>query len=133
MFGFGFALIVIVLWLRFGLGCLHLRIPYDVLKISKGGIVSARLLSAGFLASPLAFLASPFLNVFGAPFLIGGLFCAPGLIAIHRLRSRLEIRGNQAKPVMAWLDRGVVAGWTALCSAVVWWLFTTLLLLLPTP
>jgi hypothetical protein len=47
------------------------------------------------------------------------------------LRRDLEIRGNQAKPLMAWLDRGVVAGWTALGLDVVVWFFTTLPLLPP--
>jgi hypothetical protein len=126
MFGFGFAVLLVILWARFGLGCLKLDIPYDVLKVSRGRIVSTRLLSVGFLMVALAALANPFFHLPQEPLPLGVLFCAPGLIAIHRLRRHLETRGNQAKPAMAWLDRGVVAGWTALCSDVVWWFFATL-------
>ncbi len=129
MFGFGFALILIVLWARFGLGGLKLDIPYNSLALSRSRVVSTRLLSAGFLVVALAALANPVLHSLERPLPLGVLFCAPGLIAIHRLRGHLEIRGNQAKPVMAWLDRGVVAGWTALCAGVVWWFFATLPLL----
>jgi hypothetical protein len=60
-------LTVLVLSLRFGLGCWRLSIPYDVLKVSKTGIVSARLLSAGFLAVPLTVLADPVLHWLAAP------------------------------------------------------------------
>jgi len=28
--------------------------------------------------------------------------------------------------VMAWLDRGVLAGWSAVCFGVLWWAFSTL-------
>jgi hypothetical protein len=122
-------LVVVVLSLRFGLGGWRLPVPYDVLKVSKAGMVTARVLSAGFLAVPLMALANPFLHGLDAPLPFGVLFCIPGLIAVHRLRMGLEARGNQAKPVMAWLDRGVLAGWTALGLAIVGWFFTTLPLL----
>jgi hypothetical protein len=129
MFGFGFVLLLVILWTRFGLGCLRLNIPYDVLKVSRSHILSTRLMSAGFLVVALAGLANPVLHLLEAPLPLGALFCAPGLIAIHRLRRQLETRGNPAKPVMAWLDRGVLAGWTALCCGVVWWFLATLPLL----
>jgi hypothetical protein len=122
----------VVLTLRFGLGCLKMPIPYDALKVSKAAIVTARLLSAGFLVPPLPGLVAPFLYWLNAPLPFGVLFCVPGLLVIHRLRGRLEIRGNQAKPVMAWLDRGVLAGWVAGGSAIVWWSLTTLPLLVTT-
>src|SRR5262245_34257253 len=118
MLGTGFALVVIVLWARFGLGCMKLEIPYDLLEVSRSRIVSTRFLSAGFLVVVLAALASPLLAVRSSPVQdllvpLGVLFCAPGLIAIHRLRAHLETRGGRAKPAMAWLDRGVLAGWSA--------------------
>jgi len=134
MFGTGFALVVIVLWARFGLGCMNLDIPFDLLGVSRSRIVSTRLLSAGFLVVVLAALASlmPALKSFPAHDLLvplGVLFCAPGLIAIHRLRAHLETRGGRAKPAMAWLDRGVLAGWSAVCFGVLWWALSTLPLL----
>jgi hypothetical protein len=106
-------------------------IPYDALKVSKAAIVTARLLSAGFLVAPLTALIHPFLYWLNAPLPFGVGFCVPGLIVIHELRGRLETRGNQAKPVMAWLDRGVLAGWVAGGSAIIWWFFATLPLLPP--
>jgi len=134
MFGTGFALVVIVLWARFGLGCMNLDIPFDLLGVSRSRIVSTRLLSAGFLVVVLAALASlmPALKSSPAHDLLvplGVLFCAPGLIAIHRLRAHLETRGGRAKPAMAWLDRGVLAGWSAVCFGVLWWALSTLPLL----
>jgi hypothetical protein len=129
MFGLGFALLLVVLWARFALGCLRLDIPYDLLKLSKIRIVSTRLMSAGFLMVALLALASPFLNVLQLGLPLAVLLCAPGIIAVHRLRRHLETQGNRAKPVMAWLDRGLVAGWTALCGGVVLWFFATLPLL----
>ena len=125
------ALVVIVLWARFGLGCMKLDIPYDLLEVSPSRIVSTRILSASFLVVALAALASPLLALSSSPAYnlllpIAVLLCAPGLIAIHRLRAHFETRGGRAKPVMAWLDRGVLAGWTAVCFGVLWWAFSTL-------
>jgi hypothetical protein len=123
MFGLGFALVVIVLWVRFGLGCLKLDIPFDLLDVSRGRIISTRLLSAGFLLVALAALAAP-----TSPVLVplGVLFCVPGLIAIHKVRAHVETRGGRAKPMMEWLDRGVLAGWSAVCFGVLWWALSTL-------
>src|SRR5262245_26032377 len=103
MFGIGFALLVIVLWARFGFGSMKLDIPYDLLDVSRSRIVSTRFLSAGFLAVVLTALASMALRSSPAHELLmplGVLFCAPGLIAIHRLRAHLETRGGRAKPTM---------------------------------
>src|SRR5262245_40678759 len=132
MLGTGFALVVIVLWVRFGLGCMKLEIPHDLLDVSRSRIISTRFLSAGFLTVVLAALASPALTSSPAHELLvplGVLFCAPGLIAIHRLRAHLRRGGGQAKPTMAWLDRGVLAGWSAVCFGILWWAFSTLPLL----
>jgi hypothetical protein len=134
MFGTGFALLVIVLWARFGLGCMKLDIPYELLEVSPSRIISIRFLSAGFLVVVLAALANPLPALRSSPAYdllvpLGVLFSAPGLIAIHRLRAHLETRGGRAKPAMAWLDRGVLAGWSAVCFGVLWWLFSTLPLL----
>ena len=30
-------------------------------------------------------------------------------------------QGNPAKPAMAWIDRGVLASWSALCLGFLWW------------
>src|SRR5215470_17860991 len=130
MFGV-LALVVIVLWARFGLGCMKLDIPYDLLEVSPSRIVSTRVLSASFLVVVLAALASPLLAISSSPAYnlllpLAVLLCAPGLVAIHRLRAHLETRGGRAKPVMAWLDRGVLAGWSAVCFGVLWWAFSTL-------
>jgi|SRR5262245_39653988 len=129
MFGIGFALVVIVLWARFGLGCMKLDIPYDLLGVSRSRIASTRLLSAGFLVVVLAAFANlvPALrSVHGLLLPLGVLCCAPGLIAIHRLRGHLETRGGRARPVMAWLDRGVLAGWSAVGFGLLWWALATL-------
>src|SRR5262245_18220916 len=126
MFGIGFALLVIILWARFALGCMNLDIPHD---LPRSRIVSTRLLSAGFLGVVLATLADlvPALGtVHGLLLPHGVLLCAPGLIAIHRLRAHLDTLGGRAKPVMAWLDRGVLAGWGAVCFGVFWWALTSL-------
>jgi len=131
MLGSGFALVVIVLWARFGLGCMKLDIPHDLLDVSRGRIISTRVLSAGFLVVALAAFASPLAALTSSPAYdllvpLGVLLCAPGLIVIHKLRAHLETRGGRAKPAMAWLDRGVLAGWSAVCFGVLWWLFSTL-------
>jgi amino acid permease len=134
MFGSVLALVVIVLWVRFALGCMKLDIPYDLLEVSPNRIVLTRVLSAGFLVVVLAAQASPLLALRSPPsqdlllLPLAVLFCAPGLVAIHRLRAHLETRGGQAKPVMAWLDRGVLAGWSAVCFGVLWWALTLPLL-----
>jgi hypothetical protein len=120
----GFALLVVVLWARFGLGCMKLDIPYDLLGVSRSRIVSTRWLSAGFLVVVLAALATlvPALGpVHDLLLLLGVISCAPGLIAIHRLRAHLETRGGRARPVMAWLDRGLLAGWCAVGFGVIYW------------
>jgi hypothetical protein len=131
MLGTGFALVVIVLCARFGLGCMKLDIPYDLLEVSRSRIVSTRFLSAGFLVVVLAALASPLPALKSSPahdllLPLAVLFCAPGLVAIHRLRAHLETRRGQAKPAMAWLDRGVLAGWSAVAFGILWWLFSSL-------
>jgi len=131
MFGSVLTLVVIVLWARFGLGCMKLDIPYDLLEVSPSRIVSTRISSAGFLVVALAALASPLLALSSFPahnllLPLAVLLCAPGLVAIHRLRAHLETRGGRAKPVMAWLDRGVLAGWSAVCFGVLSWAFSTL-------
>ena len=131
MLGGGFALVVIVLWVRFALGCMKLDIPYDLLDVSRSRIISTRFLSAGFLAVVLAAFASPLAALTSSPahdllVPLAVLLCTPGLVMIHRLRAHLETRGGKAKPAMAWLDRGVVAGWSAVCFGVLWWLFSTL-------
>ena len=86
-------------------------------------------MSVGFLVVGLAALASPApaltshaIRLLVDPLPLGVLFCVPGLIAIHRLRAHLETQGNQAKPMMAWLDCGIVAGWSAVSLGVLWWL-----------
>jgi len=103
------------------------------LELSRGRILSTRLLSVGFLVVGLAALASlaPALTsrsirLLVDPLPLGALFCVPSLIAVHRLRAHLETQGNQAKPMMAWLDRGVVAGWSAVSLGVLWWLLLSL-------
>jgi|APPan5920702856_1055754.scaffolds.fasta_scaffold121852_2 hypothetical protein len=133
MFGVGFAAVVIILWVRFALGSLKLDVPIESLELSRGRILSTRLLSVGFLVVGLAALASlaPALTsrsirLLVDPLPLGALFCVPSLIAVHRLRAHLETQGNQAKPMMAWLDRGVVAGWSAVSLGVLWWLLLSL-------
>jgi hypothetical protein len=51
-------LVVIVLWVRFGLGCLKLAIPFDLVDVSRGRIISTRLLSAGVAADQSTSIAS---------------------------------------------------------------------------
>ena len=133
MFGVGFAAVVIILWVRFALGSLKLDVPIESLELSRGRILSTRLLSVGFLVVGLAALASlgpPLtsrsIRLLVDPLPFGALFCVPSLIAVHRLRAHLETQGNQAKPMMAWLDRGVVAGWSAVSLGVLWWLLLSL-------
>jgi hypothetical protein len=124
VFGLGFAVVVIVLWLRFALGSMKLDVPLDSLQLSGGRIIWTRLLSAGFLVAALApnlvSTSSP-VRLLIDPLPLGVLFCMPGLVSIHRLRTHLETQGNPAKPAMAWLDRGVLAGWSALCLGFLWW------------
>jgi hypothetical protein len=143
--GYTVVLLIIILTLRFALGYRRHPIPYDVLKVPKASFVTARWLSAGFIIIPLTLLVYPFLQRFHvpppfrwleaslrwleAPLPVGILFCVPGLVVIHRLRAELETRGNQAKPVMAWLDRGVLAGWIAGGLVIVNWIFAIALML----
>jgi hypothetical protein len=125
VFGLGFTAVVIILWARFALGSMNLGIPLHSLQLSSGRIIWTRLLSAGFLVvAPAANLVStsPVLRLLIDPLPLGVLFCVPGLVAIHRLRAHLETQGSPAKPAMAWLDRGVLAGWSALCLGSLWWL-----------
>jgi hypothetical protein len=133
VFGLGFTAIVIILWARFALASLKLDVPIESLQLSRGRILATRLLSTGFLVVGLAALASQAsaltsraVRLLVDPLPLGVLFCVPGLIAIHRLRAHLETQGNQAKPMMAWLDRGVVAGWSAVSLGVLWWLLFAL-------
>ena len=37
-FGLRFALLAIILWVRFGLGCMKLDIPYDLLEVPRSRI-----------------------------------------------------------------------------------------------
>jgi hypothetical protein len=138
VFGLGFASIVIILWARFALGSLNLNVPVDSLQISSNRIIWIRLLSSGFLVVALAVLAnlvpvltSPVVRLLVDPLPLEIIFCIPGLIAIRRLRAHLETQGNQAKPLMLWLDRGVLAGWSALCLGLFWWLLFSLPTRLP--
>jgi hypothetical protein len=133
VFGFGFAALVIILWVRFALGGLKLDVPLDSLQVSSSRVMWTRLLSIGFLVVAFAALASvapaltsPFVRLLVDPLPLGVMLCVPGLVAIHRLRAHLETQGNHAKPAMAWLDRGVLAGWSALCLCVLWWLLFSL-------
>src|SRR5215469_2466403 len=130
MFGFGFALVVIILWGRFAFGNVNLDIPSDLQKELRDRIMSTKLFSTGFLMVALAALVSSAL-VFTSPIYywlvpLAVLICVPGLIAIHRLRAYLETSGGRAKPAMAWLDRGVLAGWSAVIFGILSWGLTTL-------
>src|SRR5262245_51603419 len=103
---------------------MNLGVPLDSLRLSRGRIIWTRLLSTGFLAVALAAnlaSTSPVVRLLVDPLPLGVLFCLPGLVAIHRLRAHLETQGNPAKPAMAWLDRGVLAGWSALCLGFLCW------------
>jgi hypothetical protein len=129
VFGLGFTAVVIILWARFTLGSMKLDVPLDTLQLSRGRIVWTRLLSTGFLVVALAAnlaSTSPVVRLLIDPLPLGVLFCVPGLVAIHRLRAHLETQGNPAKPAMAWIDRGVLAGWSALCLGLLWWLIFSL-------
>jgi len=122
--GLGFTVVVIVLWVRFALGSIKLHVPLGSLQLSRGRIMWTRLLSAGFLVAWLApnvASRTSLDSLFIDPLPLGVLFCVPGLVAIHRLRAHLETQGNPAKPAMAWLDHGVLAGWSALCLGFLWW------------
>ena len=124
MFALGFAVVVIVLWVRFALSSIKLDVPLDSLQLSRRGIALTRLLSAGFLVAALApsvASTSSLVRLLMDPLPLGVLFCVPGLVAIQRLRAHLETQGNSAKAAMAWLDRGVLAGWSALCFGFLWW------------
>jgi hypothetical protein len=143
--GLAVVLFIIFLTLRFALGYRRSPIPYDALKVPKARFVTARWLSLGFIIIPLTMMVYPFLQRFHAPpafrwleaplrwleapLPVGVLFCVPGLFVIHKLRAELEIRGNQAKPVMAWLDRGVLAGWIAGGLVIVNWLMAIAMVL----
>jgi len=124
VFALGFTVVVIVLWARFALGSIKLDGPLDLLQLSRGRIIWTRLISTGFLVSGLApnlvSTSSP-IRLFIDPLPLGVLFCVPGLVAIRRLRAHLETQGNPAKAAMGWLDRGVLAGWSALCLGFLWW------------
>jgi hypothetical protein len=124
VFAIGFTVVVIVLWVRFALGSIKLDGPLDSLQLSHGRILWARLLSTGFLVAGLApnvvATSSP-VRLLIDPLPLGVLFCLPGLVAVRRLRVHLDTQGNLAKPAMAWLDRGVLAGWSALCLGFLWW------------
>ena len=124
MIALGFTVVVIVLWVRFALGSIKLDGPLDSLQLSGGRIITTRLLSTGFLVAGLApnvvSTSSP-VRLFIDPVPFGVLFCVPGLVAIRWLRAHLETQGNPAKPAMVWLDRGVLAGWSALCLGFLWW------------
>jgi hypothetical protein len=125
VFALGFTLVVIVLWARFALGSMKLDVPLDSLQLSRGRTIWTRLLSVGFLVAALApnvVSTSSLVRLLIDPLPLGVLFCVPGLLAIHRLRAHLETQGNPAKPAMAWLDRGILAGWSALCLGFLWWL-----------
>jgi hypothetical protein len=124
VFGLGFTVVVIILWVRFALGSIKLHVPLDSLQLSRGRITWTRLLSAGFLVAGLApnVVSTSSLNrLLIDPLPLGVLFCVPGLVAIHRLRAHLETQRNPAKAAMVWLDRGVLAGWSALCLGFLWW------------
>jgi len=125
VFALGFTVVVIVLWVRFALGSIKLHVPLDSLQLSRGRIIWARLLSAGFLVAALApniVPTSSLTRLLIDPIPLGVLLCVPGLVVVHRLRAHLETQGNSAKPAMAWLDRGVLAGWSALCLGFLWWI-----------
>jgi hypothetical protein len=124
VFVLGFTLVVIVLWVRFALSSMKLDVPLDSVQLTRGRIIWTRLLSAGFLVAALApnmMSTSSLVRLLIDPLPLGVLFCVPGLLAIHRLKAHLETQGNPAKPAMAWLDRGVLAGWSALCLGFLWW------------
>ena len=124
MFALGFTLVVIIFWVRFALSSMNLDVPLGSVQLTRGRIIWTRLLSAGFLVAALApnvMSTSSHVRLLIEPFPLGVLFCVPGLLAIHRLRAHLETQGNPAKPAMAWLDRGVLAGWSALCLSVLCW------------
>jgi hypothetical protein len=124
VFALGFTLVVMVLWVRFALGSVQLDVPLDSVQLTRERIRWTRLLSAGFLVAALApnvMSTSSHVRLLIEPLPLGVLFCVPGLLAIHRLRAHLETQGNPAKPAMAWLDRGVLAGWSALCLGLLWW------------
>ena len=124
MFALGFTLVVIILWVRFALRSMTLDVPLESVQLTHGRIIATRLLSVGFvvaaLAPNLAYVSSLF-RLLIDPLPLGVLFCVPGLLAIRRLRAHPETQGNPAKPAMAWLDRGVLAGWSALCLSVLCW------------
>jgi hypothetical protein len=125
VFALGFTVVVIVLWVRFALGSINLDVPLDALQLSRRCVIRTRLLSAGFLVSGLApnvVFTSTLVRMLIDPLPFGILFCVPGLVAIRRLRAHLETQGNPAKPAMAWLDRGVLAGWSTLCLGFLWWM-----------
>jgi hypothetical protein len=129
VFGIGFTVVVVILWVRFALGSLKLDVPLDSLQLPRRRIIWTRLLSVGFLLVALALnlpSTSSLVRLLIDPLPLGILFCVPGLVAIHRLRTHLETQGNPAKPAMAWLDRGVLAGYSALCLGFLWWLFFSL-------
>jgi len=124
VFALGFTVVVIILWVRFALGSIKLDVPLDALQLSRGRIIWTRLLSGGFLVAALApnvVSLSSLARQLIDPLPLGVLFCVPGLVAIRRLRAHLETQGNSAKTAMAWLDRGVLAGWSALCFGLLWW------------
>jgi len=81
--------------------------------------------SAGFLVAALVpnlVSSSSLIRLLIDPLPLGVLFCVPGLVVIHRIRAHLETQENSAKPAMAWLDRCVLAGWSALCLGFLWWI-----------
>ena len=125
MFALGFTVVVMVLWVRFALAPMKLDVSLDSLHLSRGRIIWTRLLSVGFLVAALApnmVSTSSLTRVLIDPIPLGVLFCVPGLVVVHRLRAHLETQGNSAKPAMAWLDRGVLAGWSTLCLGFLWWI-----------
>jgi hypothetical protein len=130
MLGFGFALVVIVLWARFAFGHTNLDAPFESQEALRNRIIFTRVLSIGFVLVAVAALASPALALTSPLYHwlvpLGVLFCIPGLVAVHRLRAHLETRGGPAKPAMAWLDREILAGWSAVCFGALWWGLTTL-------
>lgn len=124
VFALGFTVVVTVLWVRFALGSINLDVPLDSLQLSRGRVMRTRLLSVGFLVSelaPNAVSTATLVRQLIDPLPLGILFCVPGLVAIRRLRAHLETQGNPTKPAMAWLDRGGLAGWSALCLGFLWW------------
>jgi len=103
---------------------MKLDVSLDSLHLSRGRIIRTRLLSVGFLVAALApnMSTSSLNRLLIDPIPLGVLFCVPGLVVVHRLRAHLETQGNSAKLAMAWLDRGVIAGWSALCLGFLWWI-----------